>query len=76
MREIRKERGISQENAALHGDIDRAYYGHIERATKNATLRTLWKIAHALDVTPADLVIRAERILEAPPGPLRTRAGK
>jgi transcriptional regulator with XRE-family HTH domain len=67
MREIRKERGISQEDAAFHGDIDRAYYGHIERATKNATLRTVWKIAHALGVRPAELVIRAEQILQAPP---------
>jgi transcriptional regulator with XRE-family HTH domain len=64
-REIRKERGLSQEQAALDGGIDRAYYGHIERATKSATLRTVWKMASALGVPVSDLFIRAERILEA-----------
>jgi DNA-binding XRE family transcriptional regulator len=66
MREIRNERGLSQEEAALHGGIDRAYYGHIERATKNATLRTAWKIADALGVRVSDLFLRAEQILETP----------
>jgi transcriptional regulator with XRE-family HTH domain len=64
-REIRKERGLSQEQAALDGDIDRAYLGHIERATKNATLPTVWKMADALGVPPSVLFVRAERILEA-----------
>ncbi len=65
VREIRKERGLSQEQAALDGGIDRAYYGHIERASKNATLPTIWKMAAALGVSPSVLFIRAERILEA-----------
>jgi transcriptional regulator with XRE-family HTH domain len=62
-REIRKERGLSQEQAALDGGIDRAYLGHVERATKNATLPTIWKMATALGVPVSDLFIRAERIL-------------
>jgi transcriptional regulator with XRE-family HTH domain len=62
-REIRKERGLSQEQAALDGGIDRAYYGHIERATKNATLHTIWKMAAALGVPPSALFSRAEQIL-------------
>lgn len=64
-REIRKERGLSQEQAALDGGIDRAYYGHIERASKSATLRTIWKMAAALGVPPSAIFSRAERILEA-----------
>jgi transcriptional regulator with XRE-family HTH domain len=70
-REIRKERGLSQEQAALDGGIDRAYYGHIERASKSATLRTIWRMADALGVSPSVLFARAEQILEAqshPPG--------
>jgi transcriptional regulator with XRE-family HTH domain len=63
-REIRKERGLSQEQAALDGGIDRAYYGHIERATKNATIPTVWKMAAALGVPPSALFTRAEQILE------------
>jgi transcriptional regulator with XRE-family HTH domain len=63
-RKIREERGITQEKAALDGKIDRAYYGHIERATKSATLRTVWKMAAALGVPPSTIFARAERLLE------------
>jgi transcriptional regulator with XRE-family HTH domain len=63
-REIRKERGLSQEQAALDGGIDRAYLGHIERATKSATLRTVWKLAESLGVPPSAIFARAERLLE------------
>lgn len=65
-REIRKERGLSQEQAALNGGIDRAYYGHIERATKNATLPTVWKMADALGVPPSAIFARAEKLLMEP----------
>lgn len=67
-REIRKERRLSQEQAALNGGIDRAYYGHIERATKSATLRTVWKMAAALGVPVSELFIRAERIIAVQEG--------
>jgi transcriptional regulator with XRE-family HTH domain len=62
-RELRKERGLSQEQAALDGDIDRAYLGHIERATKSATIRTVWKLSASLGVPPSAIFARAERIL-------------
>jgi transcriptional regulator with XRE-family HTH domain len=63
IREMRAERNLSQEDAALASGIDRAYYGHIERATKSPTLNTIWKIAAALEAPPSELLLRAERIL-------------
>jgi transcriptional regulator with XRE-family HTH domain len=68
VREIRRERELSQEQAALEGGIDRAYYGHIERATKSATLKTVWRMAAALNVRPSAIFVRAEQILEAQAG--------
>ncbi len=62
-REIRREQGLSQEQAALKAGIDRAFYGHIERATKSATLNTVWKVAEALSVPTATLFVRAEQLL-------------
>ena len=62
--ELRVERDLSQEDAALASGIDRAYFGHIERATKSPTLRTVWKIAEALEVEPSELLRRAESLLE------------
>lgn len=62
-REIRREKHLTQEQAALSAGIDRAFYGHIERATKSATLNTVWKVADALGVPPSALFARAERLL-------------
>jgi transcriptional regulator with XRE-family HTH domain len=64
VRELRAERELSQEDAALAGGIDRAYFGHIERGTKSPTLKTIWKVSEALDTRPSELLIRTERILE------------
>jgi transcriptional regulator with XRE-family HTH domain len=63
VREIRREQGLSQEQAALRVGIDRSFYGHIERATKSATLNTVWKVAEALSVPPSVLFARAEGLL-------------
>lgn len=62
LRELREERGFSQEAAALTCGIDRAYFGKLERAVKVPTLRTVWKIADAFETHPSDLLARAERI--------------
>jgi transcriptional regulator with XRE-family HTH domain len=61
--EVRIELGLSQEDAALASGIDRAYFGHIERATKSPTLKTVWKVADALKVQPSELLRRTEKIL-------------
>lgn len=65
VRQLRTERKLSQEAAALNSGIDRAYFGHIERATKSPTLTTVWKIADALGVKPSELLRRAEKIAES-----------
>jgi transcriptional regulator with XRE-family HTH domain len=62
VRERRMELGLSQEDAAAASDIDRAYFGHIERATKNPTLPAVWKIAATLGVKPSELLARAEHL--------------
>jgi transcriptional regulator with XRE-family HTH domain len=63
-REIRKERGLSQEQTALDSGIDRAYVGHIERATKMPTTMTVFKLASALGVRPSAIFARAEKLLD------------
>jgi transcriptional regulator with XRE-family HTH domain len=65
LRDLREERGLSQEAAALACGIDRSYFGKLERAEKVPTLTTIWKIAVALDSTPADLLARTERLLQS-----------
>lgn len=64
LRNLRKERDLSQEAAALACGIDRAYFGQLERAIKTPTLKTVWRIADGLDTRPSELLLRAERILD------------
>jgi transcriptional regulator with XRE-family HTH domain len=51
VRDLRKERGLSQEQLAFKADLHRTYIGMIERAEKNITLINIEKIANALEVT-------------------------
>tara|TARA_B100000780_G_scaffold267082_1_gene223839 strand:+ start:656 stop:871 length:216 start_codon:yes stop_codon:yes gene_type:complete len=55
VRELRKSKGLSQEELAFRAELHRTYIGMIERAEKNITLLNIQKIANALDTSIADL---------------------
>lgn len=55
VRDIRKEKGLSQEELAYQAGLHRTYIGMVERAEKNITLRNIEKIANALEVNIIDL---------------------
>lgn len=55
IREIRKEKGFSQEELAHKADLHRTYIGMIERAEKNITLLNIEKIANALELNINEL---------------------
>lgn len=50
IRRLREEKNLSQEEFAGLADIDRAYYGGIERGERNVAALNLIKIADALGV--------------------------
>jgi transcriptional regulator with XRE-family HTH domain len=56
VRQLRKERGWSQEELGAKADLHRTYIGAIERCEENLTLRTLDKLARALGVKPIELL--------------------
>ncbi len=70
LRRLRVMRGISQDELALQADVERAYVGHLERGTKNATLLTIEKLAAALQFPLVDL-FREPDAGQAKPEPLR-----
>lgn len=55
VRQLRKDRNISQEELADKAGLHRTYIGMIERAEKNITLINIEKIAIALEVRINDL---------------------
>ena len=55
VRELRRSRGLSQEELAFKAGVHRTYLGSIERGERNPSLRNIAAIAEALDVTLSDL---------------------
>lgn len=55
VRQLRKEKNLSQEELSFKTDLHRTYIGMIERAEKNITLVNIEKIANALEVSINDL---------------------
>ena len=51
VRELRKERGLSQEELALEAGLDRTYVGGIERGERNVSLINIGRLAKALGVS-------------------------
>ncbi|HTZ88142.1 MAG TPA: helix-turn-helix transcriptional regulator [Solirubrobacteraceae bacterium] len=60
IRRVREESGHTQESFAARADLDRSYYGAIERGEFNLTVDTVSKIASGLGVSMATLFKRAE----------------
>ncbi len=58
VRELRKNRGWSQEEFALQVDLDRSYVGGVERGERNISLENICLIAETLQVPPAKLFER------------------
>ena len=52
VKQLRLEKGISQESLALIAGLDRTYVSGCERGVRNIGLENIYKIASALGVTP------------------------
>lgn len=55
VRRLRKAKGISQQKLGEKAGFDYRYIGFIEQARVNPTIKTLEKVANALNVTVRDL---------------------
>lgn len=60
IKELRKERALSQEQLALTAGITPVYLGQVERGMKNATVNTIELICNALNVSLADFFASAD----------------
>lgn len=56
LREIRSQKGISQEELAERAGLHRTYVSSVERGERNISIMNIEKLARALGVTLADLM--------------------
>jgi len=63
VRELRHERGWTQEGLADHAEMHWTYIGSVERGERNPSWDSIVRLAQALDVRASQLVTRAERLM-------------
>jgi transcriptional regulator with XRE-family HTH domain len=53
---LRKSKGLTQEAVAEKSGFSQSYIGWLERGRRNPTAISIWMLAQAIEVMPADLV--------------------
>ena len=66
LKNIRRSKGLSQEELAQQAGISASFLGHIERGTRVLSVETLMALCNALGVTPNELLGMEYASLSAP----------
>lgn len=64
IRELREQRGLTQEVLSGLAAVSRSHLAEIETGHTNANVETLWKISEALDMKMSDLIQMVEQAIE------------
>jgi transcriptional regulator with XRE-family HTH domain len=66
LKQLRLQKGWSQEKLAARSELHRTYIGAIERGEQNISLKNIEKLALALELPLTSLLIFEERDLRKP----------
>lgn len=61
LQDHRKKRGYSQERLALACQLDRTYISLLERGLRGPSIRTIFTLAKALEISPSQFIGEVER---------------
>jgi transcriptional regulator with XRE-family HTH domain len=56
VRRLREAKGLTQEQLGARCDMDLSYVSRVERGQKDIQLRTIVRLACALEIQPAELI--------------------
>ncbi len=65
LRELRKEKRLTQEQLGFESGLHRTYVSLLERGLRSPSLATIFSLANVLDVAPDRLIGRVVGCLEA-----------
>jgi transcriptional regulator with XRE-family HTH domain len=57
LQQLRRDRGLSQEELGFASGYHRTYISLLERGQKSPSLRTIFELAKALKVEPSEVII-------------------
>ncbi|WP_310308613.1 helix-turn-helix domain-containing protein [Hydrogenophaga laconesensis] len=63
IRAERLKQGIAQDQFALLANVDRSYYGKLERGERQPSLALMLRIAGGLGLPASEVLARVERLL-------------
>ncbi len=63
LRDLRRERSLSQEGLALESQLDRTFISLLERGLRQPSLTTIFHLARTLGLSPEDLVAMVSKVL-------------
>ena len=63
LRSLRTKRKWTQTDLALRADVDRNYVSLIELGRNSPSVRLMFRLCDALDITPSDLLKDVERLM-------------
>lgn len=61
LKQLRSERGLSQEALGFESGYHRTYISLLERGKKSPSLKTIFQLAEALHVEPSELMERIQK---------------
>ena len=63
LKELRLEKGLSQESLANQSDIDRTYISDIEKGERNISLKIIERLAETLQISLSELFKKRKLII-------------
>jgi transcriptional regulator with XRE-family HTH domain len=57
--------GLSQQKLGERCGLTQEYISGIERGVRNPTLKSIWTLAGGLEVSPGDLLLEGEEIMDS-----------
>jgi transcriptional regulator with XRE-family HTH domain len=75
LKQLRSDRGLSQEELGFESGYHRTYISMLERGKKSPSLKTIFQIAKALEVSPSEIMERLQILETNASGKKKTRSG-